>query len=587
MKSFTCKVIFAFLASMNLLYGAQTLAPIYSYLLDNGSSTSDAPVLLFSDMKNAPKTGWSVSEPDKGASITLWGRDLGDVRGNSYVSVNGVKLTHESDYAVWGAYWPTPFYQKITFWLNSQMRDGAGEIRVTVNGKTSNALPFRIREGRIFFVSNETNGDGSLENPFKNSELTKWGVLQFGLKEGDILYYRGKSYTEAQYGANSFIRINDPDNKLNLSEDKPFSLIAYPGERPHITYGDNAYGAAFKSQIKYSVFSGFEVETEYTSIGMSHWGRVIGNDLVGLVKTSNSGTAIVTTSGNGNKIFGNAIHGGRSGWRLDHGTYFSGCADIEGNYLGWNYVYDNDFGRGPELSVNHQEDRCAPNTQILKSHFIFSNIVDCMPQRATVINVYDLSYDPGEEEPEPIFIYNNIFANCGTLDFNDTDNVGWAPASITQPSRGHSRFYNNTFYNMHYVGFQVGSGELSSYFRNNIMVMNSSGVLADSRAHQYVINGNRGKSNTVISDNLFYDIGANTMNLADLDTATNVEGQNPLFVNPSDFDFNLKKESPAINAGVNDLIFEVQAPAFAPVSKDIFGRERSGKYDLGAVESRF
>ncbi len=585
MKTFTCKVIFVLWVSVNLLYGAQTLAPIYSYLLDSSSATSDEPVLLFSDMENAPKTGWSASEPNKGASITVWGRNLGDSRGNSYVSVNGVNLTHTSDYALWGEYWPTPFYQKITFWLNSQMSDGDGEIRVTVNGKTSNALPFSIREGRIFFVSNETNGDGSLENPFKNSELTKYGVLQFGLKEGDILYYRGKSYTQAQYGANSFIRINDSDGVLNLSKEMPFSLIAYPAEKPHITYGENVVGAAFKAQIKYAIFSGFEVETEYTSINLTNWGRAIGNDLVGLLKKSSGGTATVVTDGNGNIILGNAIHGGRSGWRLDHGTYFSGCADIEGNYLGWNYVYDNDFGRGPELAVNHQQDRCAPGTQILKSHFIFNNIVDCLPQRATTVNVYDLSYDEGEEEPEPIFIYNNIFANCGTLDFNDTEDVGWAVASVTQSSRGHSRFYNNTFYNTHYVGFEVSSGELSTYFRNNIMVMNSSGVLADSRDHQYVINGNRGQINTVISDNLFYDIGANTMNLDDLDTTSNIEGQNPLFVNPSDFDFELKKGSPAINAGANDLVFEVQAPSFAPISKDIFGRARSGQYDLGALES--
>lgn len=541
---------------------------------------AEKPVLLFSDMESGPNSGWSDSDPNKGASITIWGRNLEESRGLNYVTVGGVDLNSDSDYAVWGESWPTPFYQKITFWLNDAMTKGISNITVTINGETSEPLNFTIREGRIFFVSNGPNGNGSIESPFKNSELTKYGALNYGLMEGDILYYRGQTYKDAQYGANGLIRFE----YVNSNNDMPFSLIAYPNEKPKVIYPGNSFGMAFRVSGNSTVISGFEIEAEYSSVGLSNYGRLIGNDLIGLTKKSNGGTAIVTTSGDANKIFGNAIHGGRSGWRLDHATYFSGCSPIEGNYLGWNYIYDNDFGRGPIISINHQQDRCAPDTEILKSHFIFNNIVKCDLQRAKAVGVYDLSYDEGEPEPEPIFIYNNIFSNCGTLDLVDKSNVGWSPSFGTSSSRGHSRFYHNILYNGNYVGFQIGVGELSTYFKNNIIVMNSSGILGDTRPHQYIINDNFGKINTDVSNNLFYDIGEKTMNLNDLDLGINWEGLDPLFVDPNNLDFSLNELSPVIDKGSNDLIFDVPLPSFAPISKDMFGNNRVGNYDLGAIE---
>ncbi len=537
------------------------------------STFADSPILLFSDMESAPNSGWSSSELNKWASVTIWWRNLWDTRWTSYITVNWVDLKSDSDYAVWWEYWPTPFYQKITFWLNDTMPDWPWEITVTINWEKSNPLPFTIRAWRIFFVSNGTNWDGSIDNPFKNYSLTKYWVLQPSLKEWDILYYRGWIYTQAQYGANSFIRINDP--ALNTSKDMPFSLIAYPWEKPLIQYYGNTFWSAFSMQTKYMIVSWFSTDRDYTSISMWDYWRAIWNDLIWLKKKSSWWTAIVTTSWDWNKIFWNAIHWWRSKWRLDHWTYFSWCSPVEWNYLGWNYVYDNDFWRWPELSVNHQQDRCAPDTEILKSHFIFSNIVDCSPQRATATNIYDLSYDPWELEPEPTFVYNNMFLNCGTLDTVNTSDVGWATATVASPGRGHSRFYNNLFYNTHYVGFGVSGWWLSTYFRNNILVMNSSWTFVwDNRQHRYIENWSYWNDNTVISDNLFYDIWDFTMNLTHSEPDKNMVWVNPLFNDPTNLDFNLQLSSPAINAWANDLILDVVFPSFAPITKDIFGRDR-------------
>ncbi len=285
--------------------------------------------------------------------------------------------------------------------------------------------------------------------------------------------------------------------------------------------------------------------------------------------------------GNGNIILGNAFHGGNSKDRFDHATYFSGCAPDVGNHLGWNYVYDNDFGRGPELSVNHQQNRCAPNTEILKAHFIFNNIVDCGPQRAIAINIYDLSYDTGEPEPEPTYFYNNIILNCGTLDLSDTNNIGWVPTLIA--NSGHARFYNNVLYNSEYMGFQNSAATLSTEFKNNIIVMNSTSPLADDRDHLYINDDNPSNSN--ISNNLFYDIGNSVTSIDDIDTNTNIINQDPQFANPAAIDFALNPTSPAINAGTNDLLFEVPAPSYAPINRDIKFILRSGQFDIGAYES--
>lgn len=563
--------------------GVATNSPTGSQTPQPTAFVPGQPTLLFSDMVSAPNSGWDGAASGKGAAITVWGYGLGAAKGDSYVTVGGVKLTDAADYATWGEAWPTPFWSRITFWLNDQMAMGATDITVTVDGKTSNPLRFTIREGRIFFVSaSGATGDGSISQPFDYAQASGTTDFVGKMQTGDIYYFRSGTYDRIVNGGNSVIWIRD--SEPSGSESRPISMIAYPGEKPtfHVaTYNVN-FNRAVQFSNQYMVFSGFRIDAEWTAASLSgSYHRFVGNDLLGMKAKYGAGTATITTGGSGNKILGNAIHGGRSKDRFDHATYFSGCADIVGNHLGWNYVYDNDFGRGPELSINHQEDRCAPGTQILKAHFVFNNIVDCSPQRAVAINVYDLSYDAGEPEPEPTFIYNNLFMNCGTLDLSDTNNIGWAPAIVA--NTGHTRFYNNVLYNSAYLGFQASSNILSTEFRNNIVVMNSA-VPLDGRAHLYVSDGSSGRSN--ISNNLFFDMGNSVTDADGIDTTVNTVGLDPLFENPSNVDFRLRTGSPAINAGANDLLFDVAPPDYAPVSRDIIFATREGAYDLGPYEHR-
>ncbi len=540
--------------------------------------------LLFVDMTSAPNSGWG-NNSNKGAAITVWGIGLGKSRGDSYITVGGVKLTADSDYGRWGEAWPTPFWSRVTFWLNDGMHAGNSDITITVNGKTSNPLPFTIREGRILFISaSGINGNGSLSSPFNYTQAGGHGIGYVDdMLAGDIYYFRGGNYDKKVNEGNSILWLRHTE--AVGTEQQPIAMIAYPGEKPVFTiptYNTNL-NKGIRLSNKYNVFSGFKIDSEWMTADLSgSYHRLIGNDLIGLKNFYGGGTGIVTTGGSGNKILGNAIHGGNSKDRFDHATYFSGCAYEEGSHLGWNYVFNNDFGRGPELAINHQENRCEPDNpqQIIKAHFVFNNIVDCSPQRAVALNVYDLSYDTGEIAPEPTYVYNNLFLNCGTLDTVNTNHIGWAPALIANTA--HTRFYNNVLYNTHYLGFQISGGVLSSRFQNNILVMNSSSVLDNDRADIYLQNDAPDKS--IVSNNLFFDMGDSAMNTQHIDTQTNMMEQDPLFVNPDQLDFSLQADSPAFDAGTSDLLFEVPAPDYAPINRDITFLIREGAYDLGLFE---
>ncbi len=163
------------------------------------TSLMSAPVFLFSDLESAPKTGWNpANNPDRGAAITIWGYGFGQSKGQSYVSVNGVDLQAKTNYANWGEHWPTPFYQRITFWLNDQMADGLGNITLIVNGEQSNPLPFTIREGRILFVeSDNPGGYGDVEHPFDFSDAKTGAAWLTNMQAGDIYYFKDSAvYTE-------------------------------------------------------------------------------------------------------------------------------------------------------------------------------------------------------------------------------------------------------------------------------------------------------------------------------------------------------------------------------------------------------
>jgi hypothetical protein len=521
---------------------------------------SSKPVLLYSDLTAAPNSGWSSSDPEKGAVITVWGSGFG-TGGNSetnFISVNGHNLQSSTDYLTqWGEYGkPVRFLQRIVFQLNENVPSGDGEITLTVGGWKSNKLNFYVNDGRIFFTDvNETAiGLGTLEEPWSRPEEFLRDV-----QPGDILYFREGIYSERYTGGKSTIWIRE--NKPSGTENAPIAFVGYPGEVAIIdslTSGSSSFKQGIKIEPAYYTVANLKFESYSNAVEVADYSRVVGNDAQGGTVIVD-GTGIIVLRRNGSVAFGNTVHGGRSENRLDHGIYITGCAPEVGNELGWNHVYDNSFDRGPLIVVNHQGTRCSSDV-FLKSHYIYNNFVDCSVYPSRGIGLFDLSWDGlPETEPEPTYVYGNIVLGCGFEDLaSDHTSVYQAGA--------HGRWYNNSIIDSRTRGVSIGGLKvLSSEFSNNIVtLMNPDDVYIN------VINSN---ISAVVESNLFFGgskgIPVDAQNSLESDPKIQIDAPNATF----EIDF----LSPGIDIGQTALPF---------YHYDIVGNDRviNGAVDIGALE---
>lgn len=206
------------------------------------------PSLYFSDLTNGVKSGghWGGDQEGKGAAVSIWGRDFGQSRGTSTITVCGVTLDKNSDFAEWGATTnPTvPLgMQRITFYLNSNMQTGPGTIRVSTTEGDSNELPFFCRDtGNIFFLDQDSGNDsynGLYPNHQAGSDngpkrTTAWA--RGNLAAGDVVYLNEGLYHEHDIGNMfhngslfSFGMSGDTPNHNNGYENNSIAVSAYPG----------------------------------------------------------------------------------------------------------------------------------------------------------------------------------------------------------------------------------------------------------------------------------------------------------------------------------------------------------------------
>ena len=506
------------------------------------------PIVLFSDLNSGPNTGWSQTASDKGVVVTIYGKGFGSSRGSSYVTVNGVNLTSDSDYPDgWGqTNDPIPWLQRITFQLNSTMPSGQGEISVTVGGQTSNSVPFLIRPGNIYFADpSATGGDGSFENPWGNP-----GDFFRGEAPGDTLYLRGGLYNGKYLSGkqNFYLGGQSPG-----TADRPIAIVGYPGETATLdteVSGDDNFRGAISGTPSYYTFARLDIDARTEAINSGPYSRIVGNDLEG-GKVYTAGTGVLMAIGSGVKLLGNRVYGTETGTKQDHGVYVQGCPDEVGSEVAYNYVYDHSVDRGPVVVVNHQQNRC-PSTAFVKSHYIHSNVVDCSDHRARGIAVYDLSWDgPPETEPEPTIIYNNIVNSCGREVY---------PAMYTNAA--HTEWYNNTVYNAVGVGLEIMNPRvISTKVKNNIFHM------AESSA-RYV---NHVDGTLDISHNLYFGGDSRTA----LGEAA-IEADPMVTIDTQNWLFSIDENSPAKDAGTTI--------ALPQQLRDFNGLIYTGPKDIGAIE---
>jgi hypothetical protein len=533
------------------------------------SAFAASPVLFFSDLTDGPKTGWEGSAA-KGAAVTIWGKNFGSSRGTGYVTVGGVNLTNDSDYAEWGATANNARgLERVTFYLNSNCANGAETISVTVGGVTSNALSFYVRtSGNIRFVDH-TNGSNSYNGQYTahgSGSNGPWQTLPYAraqLSNSDILYVRSGTYTEADsYNSNLFVNGATAGTANAMT-----AFVGYPGEWPildhHIIgtgypcirnngqYEGDAHHIVFSKMICYPTGGAVGV-----GASLGGYFRIVNIIATGQYQSGSTWSGCINTMNESHiKILGCII----SNWgidKFDHAVYWS-CDSNNPNLIttdleaGWNEIHD----LGPETSGIYSHPVDSGGTGYADEVYIHDNLVYNLSHAGIFIS----------SRHQNVYIYNNIVRNCGSTAYGRCS----VYIACHQTPTSNVRLHNNTIYAItgdRAIGY--GGGGVDTYdnvtAKNNIIYTTSgtSYVGIDSLEH-----------GTQTSDyDLYYGNGASP------GWATHALNSDPQLFNIATYDFHLKDTSPAKDAGTSAVS--------AIVTRDYDGvaRPQSTGFDIGGYE---
>jgi len=92
------------------------------------------------------------------------------------------------------------------------------------------------------------------------------------------------------------------------------------------------------------------------------------------------------------------------------------------------------------------------------------------------------------------------------------------------------------------------------------------------------------ESVATLSNNLFFGLGEYSRCADCPMDQDNVNNQDPLFVDPENYNFQLQSGSPALNAGSANLEFEINLPGYAPWERDLNFLLRDDSPSIGAHE---
>ncbi|MGA7741313.1 MAG: choice-of-anchor Q domain-containing protein [Polyangia bacterium] len=525
------------------------------------ASTGPAPIaglsLFFSDLTSGPNSG---GQSGKGAYVTVFGNGFGDTQGTSTVTIGG---SAADNYLIWTN-------TKITFQLGGSAK--TGDIVVHVPGKgDSNALPFTVRASAIYFVtaSGSDSNDGSFANPWKTipkakNSLSAGDIAYLGTSAGDTLAQTVED-SSSPYGCALGMSSNDGANSGTANA--PKALVAYPGAS--VTIGvvsgleRGILTPAIAGTFDYWVISQLSIRGETEAIdlegGAVGW-RIVGNDIS---CPNGSGESGCVTGGQGDntaglKLFGNVVHDAAANvatiTKYYHGIYF-GSDSIE---LGWNTVRDGKTCRAIQF-----HDSAGPNEFDLVVH---DNVI-----HGTVCDGLNFaSVDPSQGA---VVAYNNVIYDVGQgPDPADgsSDYTCIYVANITNqgsPGSGNVQLYNNTLYNCGSRGtgssgaIALASGPVGVQMDDNLIVaLTNESYFSSDTGNAPTISG---------SNNLLYGAGTPPSFLS-----ASVSGD-PMFVDPTSYDFHLTSSSPAVDHGKT-----------TSATTDIDGnpRPQGSAFDIGAYE---
>lgn len=599
-------------------------------------ASTSAPVIFFSDMTDGVTSGFNGSST-RGAAITIWGNNFGNSRGSSYITVGGVNLTNDSDYAEWGATTNPQTargLQRITFFLNSSMNISGSApnstIQVNVNGINSNTIPFHCRaNGNIYFLS--TTGSDSNNGKSTNAPWATFAKVRTTMQAGDIVYVRAGTYTgrsESYYGPYyAMMSIYCGDNLgmgcsfNNGTAYNSIAIAAYPGEAPvlgngldHTNNGTNDNPENFISVFQdisgttkpwnYWTFSKlsfvlYNKVHEPAGSAMDMTGiRWVGTDVRITQGSMGSGFAFnIYGSLTHFYLYGNYMHdggwppgGGNPTWGT-YSVYFGGglggkttSDDVQ---FAWNEIY-NSSGRGFDV-YGHSSGDIIQNIYIHDNYIHKIGVVGVDNSSGTglVLGGGDNQADGSYTIVGSAYVYNNIITDCIGQAMRLSGTGGGTVG-------GTWYVYNNTLYNNagpEATGDFWITNAYATFVKNNIDLLGSgaAGWTTNYGSDNYG-NGVGGAGGGVWDYNFLDMIGATHS----WDTTGNVDNSNysgtndklnadPKFIGASYSsatssttysDFALQSDSPAKGAGTN-------LPGY---TTDFYGNTRSNPPSMGAIE---
>ncbi|MFH0907486.1 MAG: hypothetical protein V1929_01825, partial [bacterium] len=270
---------------------------------------SGPPVLFFSDLTSGPNTG---GQDNQGAFVTVWGKNLGNTRRDSTITVGGGAV---AGYPVWTN-------TKISFQLGTNA--GTGNIELRTAEGVSSIGPFTVRTGAICFAAtngSDTTGNGSWTNPWRTIVKAK-----NMLAPGDIAYVEDGIVQDTMDSYNACVNLGSHGTEMN-----PKALIAYPGATVRV--GTNSLGRAFHNWVtggvggyagKHWVISQLHITSGSLGVPFAEGYRIVGNHFE--APMADGQTGIIEGRENHIKILGNTFYnvGLTNGTKLYHVIYVSG-----------------------------------------------------------------------------------------------------------------------------------------------------------------------------------------------------------------------------------------------------------------------
>jgi uncharacterized protein (TIGR03437 family) len=542
--------------------------------LNAAAASGAAPRVFFTDLTSGPKSG---GQNNAGAFVTIYGRNFGASRGTSSVTIGGGPA---------GSY---PVWTDIKIAIQLGAAAVTGNIVVTTAAGASNAVPFTVRAGNIYFAA--TSGSDSSSGKYNSP----WHTLMHArdtMKSGDITYAMNGVAQTADDGSGW-------QTSLLLSSGgtaaAPMALVVYPEATATIgsvTGPPTGVRSAPRGGTypNYWVFAGFTLRGQ--GAAMALWGstgwRIVANDF-SCPSGNGAGACMDTVESSSLAFYGNNVHdtGIASASALYHGAYFG----TDSNHLdiGWNTIANVHGCRGIQIHSTPQsgEPTSGQNQYDIGIH---DNTIHDTQCDGIILDTIDPSKGP-------ISVYNNVIYNAGEGPNNPDQSGNWAciyvPGSTENgpPGSGMVDVYNNTLYACGTFasppygnansGIAYGGGNPAIYLRvrNNIVYQTTTSLFPSGVPYVMVFNPSTGavcadtaNCNWIRgSNNLFYGSGPAPKN-------TNITGSvnaDPKFVNLPQWNLHLQSNSPARNNGANTGL---------QTDEDGVAQGGAEGYDIGAFQ---